>query len=87
MNCCPICLENNENNIIRLACNHTMHQTCFLQFIKHNVLCNVPINHCPICNKFISVNYTQNIKISFIDTKSIILTFLIISQIFTYFTK
>ena len=44
---CVICLENNNNSIIKLNCNHTIHTTCLENWIKKFK------NTCPICRDII----------------------------------
>lgn len=49
---CPICLStiiNSNYPIITLNCLHQMHEHCYMQLLKENIL------SCPVCKKFLPV--------------------------------
>jgi hypothetical protein len=56
---CSICIEDfkNNDNIIRLSCNHNYHYDCILEWFKSN-----PLPNCPICRDdqiILYVNLTE----------------------------
>lgn len=48
---CPICLENIENNNIKLNCNHIFHKNCYNKLVCTNSTLFI---NCPICRQ---INY------------------------------
>jgi SUMO ligase MMS21 Smc5/6 complex component len=42
LNECSICLEVNNNQIIKTACNHEFHEKCLFEWMKISMTC-------PIC--------------------------------------
>lgn len=42
---CPICLEELENDVINLSCEHGVHRQCYNDMVSKN------IDNCPICRK------------------------------------
>ena len=45
-----ICLTDfdDNNDIIKLKCNHIFHKTCILEWLKNNS------NKCPVCRKVVA---------------------------------
>ena len=69
-NICIICLENFEDKIIKLNCNHYFHRKCINKWRKIN-------DKCPICRKPITNILT--IKKNKIDKLIIYISFIIIA--------
>ena len=50
LNECSICLEVNNNQIIKTDCNHEFHEKCFFEWMKNSATC-------PICRKQINCQF------------------------------
>ena len=78
-NLCIICLQDFENTIIKLDCNHCFHRKCINKWRKIN-------DNCPICRKsitnIIEIKKSKNSKLIFYISFIIILIYSIIIIIF-----
>ena len=54
---CPICLEQNNNEMITTACNHVFHKSCLDEWKKINL-------SCPCCRNKIGYIIGQNYKVT-----------------------
>ena len=64
INDCSICLEKNENSIIKLYCGHVFHKECIESWIKNKSNCpncRMVINYCDKCNIFFQNESSLNL--------------------------
>ena len=62
MDKCIICqkdIDMNDNDNIKLTCDHIFHHSCMSEYINHNIENNVKFNKCPLCKRFVSVNVQE----------------------------
>lgn len=61
---CPICIENliNEEIIETTHCNHKFHHKCYLEYIDYQRRQNKATILCPLCQKILIENQTNNLQ-------------------------